>query len=549
MSLAYPGENAPGEVRDILDAGPEQILGRDGGARAYLADADDLSLAAQLGYAAGQLSERDAVAARNPRLGALPGLPHVEEARRRAGGEAAGELARAELGDPRDVRGGSEGTAAAAERIEAHWKTPSCKPVNDATSLPRALAPEGRGAHAHVSPTESPMSPSPDRAATAARRGRLWRLSVIAFGHFAHDVFTAFFAPLLPIIRETIGISFAEAGVLTALQRVPALANPLLGVIADRRGQRVMLVLAPSLSAVAMSFIGVAGSRWSLGLMLLVAGIGSALWHVPAPVILGRLGGRRLGLGMSLFMVAGEGARTAGPFVALGLVSWLGPIGLTALLPLAFATSLALLWATRDLERHAPRPKVADGEREPWAPLVRLFAAIALVIGGRAFLVAALATYLPVFVVERGGSVWLGGAALGLLQGAGAAGALASGTLSDKLGRRRVLLIVAVLSPPAMLAFVHASPAMMAPLLIVLGLLAFSSNPPLLALVQEKAGSRPALATGIFMALGFVLRSGVVVLVGAVADARGLATAFELAALLAICAVGGVLCLPRVKTT
>lgn len=367
---------------------------------------------------------------------------------------------------------------------------------------------------------------------------------LIAWGHFAHDIFSSFFAPLLPILQERLGLSFAAAGFLTAFQRVPALANPLLGLLADRTRVRWMLVVAPTITALAMSSISLADSRVSLALLLLVSGLGSALWHVPSPVFLAQIGGRRIGLGMSLFMVAGEAARSVGPFLVLGAVTLWGPAGPQRLVPIALLTSVALFFATRGIEPTSKRAKGGDADGEPWGPLIRLFAHIALVIGGRSFLVASLTTFLPVYVIARGGSLWLGGAALALLQGAGAVGALGSGTLSDRIGRRKVLLIAACASPVLMVALVLSPGILTIPILLLLGIFTFSTNPPLLALVQERAGSRPALANSLFMTTGFVLRSAVVVVVGYVADVWGLERAFLVSAIVATGAIPGVLALP-----
>ena len=369
---------------------------------------------------------------------------------------------------------------------------------------------------------------------------------IISLGHFLHDVFGAFFAPLLPLLRDHLGFSLAEAGVLAALQRLPSLGNPLLGVVADRGATRWMLVAAPTITAVAMSLIGLANSQAALGALLLVAGVGSALWHVPAPAVLASLSSKGVGARMSLFMVAGEGARAVGPMVALGAVSLWGPEGLTRLAPVGLLASTLMWYSTRDVTAQGRRQRGDEGAAaEPWGPLLRLFAAIAVVVTGRSVLVASLTTFLPTFVVERGGSLWLGGAALAIMQGAGAVGALSSGTLSDRIGRRRVLMLVALGSPPALAALVFAPPVLMVPLLIVIGLFAFSTNPPMLALVQERAGGRPAVANGIFMTLGFVIRSGVVIFVGALADARGLEFAYLVAASVAVIAVPGVWLLPR----
>jgi MFS transporter, FSR family, fosmidomycin resistance protein len=187
----------------------------------------------------------------------------------------------------------------------------------------------------------------------------------------------------------------------------------------------------------------------------------------------------------------------------------------------------------------------ATREREPWTPLVRLLLAISVLIAGRSFVVGALMTYLPSYVIERGGSLWLGGSALAILEAAGAVGALLSGTLSDRLGRQSILLIVTVTCPAAMAALVYSSPLLLVPTLIVLGLLSFATNPVLLALVQDRAGGRPAVANGLFMTLNFGIRSGVILLIGLMADAWGLQDAYTWCAALSLIAIAGAAGIPR----
>jgi FSR family fosmidomycin resistance protein-like MFS transporter len=374
----------------------------------------------------------------------------------------------------------------------------------------------------------------------------------LAWGHFAHDVFSSFYPPLLPLLRESLGLSFTMAGALTVIQRLPSLANPLLGWFADRASLRWLVILGPSVTAAAMTSIGLAPNKLSLAALLLVAGLGAAFYHVPSPVLLARSAGHRVGFGMSLFMVAGEAARSVGPILVLGAVALWGLEGLPALIPLGLATSLVLWLVTRS-PRSRSRPSAAAAEasdepvepREPWAPLVRLLLAIAVIIAGRSFVVAALMTYLPAFVTERGGSLWLGGSALAILEAAGAVGALTSGTLSDRLGRRRILIIVTMTCPLAMGALVVSPIALMVPALIVLGALSFSTNPVLLALVQDRAGGRPAVANGMFMTLNFGIRSAIVLLIGVMADTWSLHHAYALCAALSLLAVPGAIRIPR----
>ena len=49
-----------------------------------------------------------------------------------------------------------------------------------------------------------------------------------------------------------------------------------------------------------------------------------AAFHATAPAMIGRVSGRQVGLGMSLFMVGGELAYTLGPLLAV----WAVPPGL-----------------------------------------------------------------------------------------------------------------------------------------------------------------------------------------------------------------------------
>jgi FSR family fosmidomycin resistance protein-like MFS transporter len=80
----------------------------------------------------------------------------------------------------------------------------------------------------------------------------------LAGGHLVHDSFTSFLSPLLPLLIAKLGLSLTLAGSLAALQSFPALINPLLGVIGDRVSLRWLAVLAPTVSAIAMTLVGAA---------------------------------------------------------------------------------------------------------------------------------------------------------------------------------------------------------------------------------------------------------------------------------------------------
>jgi FSR family fosmidomycin resistance protein-like MFS transporter len=157
---------------------------------------------------------------------------------------------------------------------------------------------------------------------------------------------------------------------------------------------------------------------------------------------------------------------------------------------------------------------------------------------------AALATFLPTFIKLDTGNLWLAGIALAVYETAGVFGVLASGSISDRLGRRRILLISLLGAPISLLLFTATGGWLRFAALVMVGFTLLSTTPVMLALVQEHARSSPSAANGFFMMISFIARSAVVVLVGFVADHIGLQTTYLISALLGLLAIPVVLRLP-----
>lgn len=138
----------------------------------------------------------------------------------------------------------------------------------------------------------------------------------VTAGHLVHDIFSSFFAPLLPEILEKFSLSLTQAGVLSAMMQLPSLLNPFIGYLDDRINLRMFVIVAPGVTAVLMSSIGLASSYTSLLILLLITGLSIAAFHAPAPAMVARVSGNQVGKGMSYFMAGGELARTIGPILA-----------------------------------------------------------------------------------------------------------------------------------------------------------------------------------------------------------------------------------------
>lgn len=379
---------------------------------------------------------------------------------------------------------------------------------------------------------------------SSGERFHINRVLTMAAVHAVHDTYTAFLPPLLPEFISRFLLSKTKAGLLTVFLQVPSLLQPVIGHLSDRVSLRYLVILAPAVTATMMSLLGVAPGYAVLALLLTITGISSAALHAVGPVMVGSVSGPSLGRGMSFWMVGGELGRAFGPIVVVTVVKFLTPEGLPWLMPAGLLASVFLFIRLRN--EPGRRPKVNQGL--PWRSALKRMRPVMMPLVGiiivRVFMNSALTTFLPIFLIEQGADLWFAGASLTILQAAGVLGAMLGGSISDRLGRRLVLFISLMTTPIFMFVFLAVSGWAQITILPLLGLTSISVTPVLLALVQENFPENRALANGLYMALAFTIRSGAVVVMGALGDLFSLRQAFTASAVLMLLGVPLILLLP-----
>jgi len=364
------------------------------------------------------------------------------------------------------------------------------------------------------------------------QKGRVLSISAT---HFVHDCYTSFLAPALPLIIEKLGISYGMTGILAVIQRIPSLFNPFIGIIAERPVMRHMVIFSPAMTALFMSLIGVAPGYVFLAIILFFSGISSTLWHIPTPVMVKQLSGKRTGKGMSYYMMGGELARTAGPLIILGVISLWGLEGTWKMMPLGFVASLVLYLNFRNANFKPASSSRQHQEGSYWKIFLRFSAAFALT-GGYTFFQAgmksSLTYYLPTFLTSQGNSLQYSDLALTVIQLSGAMGALFAGTISDKIGRNRTLLIVSVVTPLLTLLFLNLEGLWIFPVLLPLGFFLFAPTSVMLATVQDLDTDKKAFVNSIYMTLNFFVSVMVYPIVGTIIDRVGFLPTFRVIAFL-----------------
>src|SRR5688500_6062081 len=105
-------------------------------------------------------------------------------------------------------------------------------------------------------------------------------LTVACAAHFLHDAFSDLLYVFLPLWAGEFALSFAQVGAIrTAYSGGMALFQVPAGLIAERLGERRVLVAGTVVTA--LGFVAVAGAGGFLPLLaiLLVAGMGSGVQH------------------------------------------------------------------------------------------------------------------------------------------------------------------------------------------------------------------------------------------------------------------------------
>jgi MFS transporter, FSR family, fosmidomycin resistance protein len=364
----------------------------------------------------------------------------------------------------------------------------------------------------------------------------------ITGGHFVHDTFSAFLAPLLPLIIEKLSLSLTMAGTLSAMIQIPSILNPVIGYLDDKKNLRTLMFFAPAVTATMICAIGLAPDYATLVFILFLAGLSSAVFHALAPAFMARISGSRLGMGMSYFMAGGEAGRTLGPLIAVTLVSLLTLQGIFPAALVGWGVSILIFFRFR----HTAIPPVkSDGFTKIIPYLSSYFIPTFFLTLSRGFIITSLGVYLPTLLKSQGSNLWAAGTSLAIYQFAGVVGALSSGTISDRFGRKRILFITMLVSSLLFIVFLSLQGWIIIPILILLGFLNLSFQPVMLALTQDHFPQSRSVANGVYMALSFISLSIASIVIGMLGDKFGLHGAFMWSAFISLFALPVLFFIPQ----
>jgi MFS family permease len=292
-------------------------------------------------------------------------------------------------------------------------------------------------------------------AGKAPERHSFREVWIIAFGHGLTHWYPSTFYLLLPIIGKELGLSFSEIGLIMTCQYIAgAIANVPGGIITDTVGRKGVL-MALSLFWVGFPYLLMGFSHGYLMLLACVAlvGFGNSLWHPTAIPTLARRFPERKGLVLSLHGMGGNLGDAFAPIAVgslLAVLSWRQVVIINVIPGMVMSLLILVFLGTL---RIGSRPKEKSADEARVQSLRDYFRGVPVLLKNRGLLVLtasstfrsmtqnALLTFLPIYLAYQMHypPLWVG-AGMFALQAAGFAASPVAGHLSDRMGRRSIMM-------------------------------------------------------------------------------------------------------------
>jgi len=369
-------------------------------------------------------------------------------------------------------------------------------------------------------------------------RQRLMLLIVVVFGHGVKHLLNSAFFILLPNIKAGMGFSNTQVGILSAFRGISGgLANLPAGFIGDRYSSRRAGILGLSIVLVSVfAFaLGMATSFWVAVIAASLFSIAISFWHPSAISSLSREFTSRRGFAIALHGTGGSVGETLGPILVgslLMLMGWRMVLQMSLIPGLLFGL---VIWS---LLRTVPVNNFSDSSlSEYWRSVVDLLSNGKLILvlifaAGFAGGQSAILTFLPIYLDENmGASSVTIGFYLSLAQVGGIVSQPLLGYMSDRLGRKMILVpSLAILGITFIALVAVPSGWMFGIVILIMGAFLFPLMAILLAAAVDLAGiDSQATTVSLVFGAAIVVSAFVPALAGVLADAIATEAAFVFA--------------------
>lgn len=358
--------------------------------------------------------------------------------------------------------------------------------------------------------------------------------------HCINDFGQGSLAALIPFFIANFGLNYYQsASIIFCNTVVASVAQPILGYVADRWRVPWFIPVGFTVTLVSISAIALATSYEMILALSLIAGIGAALFHPEAALLVNRTQSNELGNAMGRFAVGGSAGFALGPLLAGGVYVFGGQF-LLLFTVIALIGVLLYMYAftgstnTDVIGESKSSVKSTNTGTNDWVSFGKLF----FVIASRSILFSVLSIFIPIlYITVINGEASASSLALTMYFAMGAVLTYMGGALSDKLGFLKTVRLGNLIFLPSVLVFIFVPNIWgFFGAMIPMAFGVFSQYGPITVLGQKYLAKNAGFASGITLGLGITLGGLVAPYVGHIADIYDVQTA--LMTLIPVGAVG-----------
>lgn len=323
--------------------------------------------------------------------------------------------------------------------------------------------------------------------------GYRWIILLLTVGSFLFTFITRFtWPPLIPVVVPALGMKMSQAGAFMSAFYIGYLITQIpAGVLGDRFGVRFILaasLVLEGLSTSAMGFI----NTYEMGFTLrILSGLGAgAVYASCSRAIVEWFPERERGLAFGVLLAAPSGGILVSNLIVPSLhqmIGWQGAFKAVGMLTVAAGILVFLFMRSQGT--------VGSNNKSLFSGFKHIFGNKNLVLTGLAgfglmWLELGTATWANAYIKKLGFSVADAGLVMIFYGLGGVLAPLISGVISDRLGeRKRLILIAYMLVIPTTIIFGYQQTfTMLAITGFIMGFVSYVANPQLTALISQFAG-------------------------------------------------------------
>lgn len=363
-------------------------------------------------------------------------------------------------------------------------------------------------------------------------------------GHLCADFNQGVLSSILPFLIAAHNFDYATAATLVMVSNiVGSVIQPVFGHLADKKEMPWSMALGLLLAGGGMSVTGLLDSFAGLCIAVMISGIGVALFHPVGALVTNRSADKnRQAASMSIFSFGGTIGFTLGPVAATAAVTLWGLKGTVILILPVIIEVICLIINNRGLtEVCRANPAHIQEEKSGTAPVSIKdnwpgFFKLCSVIFGRSIIFYAFNTFAALYWIEELGQTEVfGNAALTAFYALNALSTLAGGSLADRYGNKRIILISCIaIMPFTFLVPVVSHPILSLIMLAPVGLGLGFCHSPLVTSGQNLLPNHQGLASGVTLGLSVSIGGIFAPLLGMIGNNFGLDMTFIVTGIIAV---------------